>query len=466
MVSIRFRLVLVVLCLGLVQQAARAEESVAVKWNAAALKAVRQTRMAPPMVARALAVTHTCMYAAWAAYDPVAAAPRLGHALRRPAAERTPANQERAVSQAAYRALLGLFPSEAGRFDELMLGLGYDPGNDSFDPATPAGVGNLAAAAVLAYRAYDGADGSDYDYQPTNTPDEVRDPNRWQPLRLPNGQVQKFLAPHWGRVTPFALTSASQFRPETAPAFYEHRAFGWPYRRQALELLTLSARLSDREKMISEYWSDGPATETPPGHWCLHAQFVSRRDGHALEEDVKLFFALANAMLDASIAVWECKRTYDYVRPITAIRYLFKGQRVLAWAGPGRGAHYVFGEDWHPYQPAHFPTPPFGEFVSGHSTFSAAGAEVLRLFTGGDHFGGEVTLLAGSSRIEPGLTPASPVRLSWATFTEAADEAGMSRRYGGIHFADGDLQGRAMGRRVGAEVWRKAQSYFDGSAWE
>jgi hypothetical protein len=462
----RLRFCLGLLCLGLVQQAARAQQNVAVRWNDAALEAVRQTRLAPPMVARALAITHTCMYAAWAAYDPVATAPRLGYALRRPAAEQTPANKERAINYAAYRALVVLFPSEAARFDELMRELGHDPADDSLDPGTPAGVGNVAAATILAYRRYDGADGSDYHYQPANTPDEVRDPNRWQPLRLPDGRVQQFLAPHWGRVTPFALASAAQFRPGRPPAFYEHRAFGWPYRRQALELLQLSATLTDREKVIAEYWSDGPATETPPGHWCLHARWISRRDGHALDQDVKLFFALSNALLDASIAVWDCKRQYDYVRPVTAIRHLFKGQRVAAWAGPGLGTRYIFGEDWHPYQQTSFVTPPFGEYVSGHSAFSAASAEILKAFTGSDQFGAEVTLAAGSSRIEPGLVPAAPVTLRWAMFTEAADEAGMSRRYGGIHFEDRDLQGRILGRRVGAEVWRKAQHYFEGSAWE
>ncbi len=248
------------------------------------------------------------------------------------------------------------------------------------DVATPAGVGNVAAAAVIAYRHHDGANQlgdlhpgaySDYtNYRPVNGPDFVEDTNRWQPLRLPNGQVQQFLAPHWGRVTPFAMSSASQFPVEKAPAFSHHRAFGWPYLRQALEVLHVSANLGDREKMISEYWADGPATETPPGHWCLLAQFVSRRDGHGLDDDVKMFFALTNGLLDSSIAVWECKRVYDYVRPVTAIRSLFKGQRVWAWGGPYQGTQYIFGEDWHPYQAASFITPPFAEFVSGHIAFS------------------------------------------------------------------------------------------------
>ena len=122
------------------------------------------------------------------------------------------------------------------------------------------------------------------------------------------------------------------------------------------------------------------------------------------------------------------------------------------------------GSQWLPYQPATFPTPPFPEYVSGHSTYSAAAARILELWTGSDQFGDSVTLAAGSSQIEPGITPAKPVTLKWETFTEAANEAGMSRRYGGIHFARADLAGRKLGRLVADNAWAKAQNYFDGTA--
>jgi len=137
---------------------------------------------------------------------------------------------------------------------------------------------------------------------------------------------------------------------------------------------------------------------------------------------------------------------------------------VVAWAGPHRGTRLISGEDWFPYQPTTFPTPPFPEYSSGHSTFSAAGAEILRLFTNSDRFGSSVTLPAGSSRTEPGTTPARDLTLSWATFSQAADQAGISRRFGGIHFEQGDLDGRSAGRMVARMAWDKAQSYFDGAA--
>lgn len=117
---------------------------------------------------------------------------------------------------------------------------------------------------------------------------------------------------------------------------------------------------------------------------------------------------------------------------------------------------------WKPSQPTSFVTPAFPEFISGHSTFSAASAEAPRSFTGSDVFSHSVTV--NFSRVEPGLVPAQPVPLQWATFTEAANEAGLSRRYGGIHFAQGDLVGRALGRQVGARTWEKAQHFFVGTA--
>lgn len=438
-----------------------------VAWNTLALQAIRDTKPGPPMAARALAVVHTCIYDAWAAYDAAAVGTRLDGALRRPAAERTPANKDRAISYAAYRALVDLFPARRALFDAQMASLGYDPADTATD-ATPSGVGNAAAGAVLRFRHGDGANqlGGYADttgYRPVNTPDSIVDPSRWQPLRVPDGlggtTVQQYVGPHWGLVTPFALRNGAEFRP-AGPATYPPAG----YTRQARAILGYSAGLTDERKVIAEYWADGPHSETPPGHWNLIAQFVSRRDGHGRDADVALFFALTNALLDAGIACWDCKRAYDSVRPITAIRYLDAGRPVLAWGGPYRGTRAIDGGDWLPYQPATVVTPPFPEFCSGHSTFSRAPAEILWRFTGGDAYGGAYTALAGSSRVEPAATPAAPVTLAWATFSAAADQAGLSRRYGGIHFVDGDLAGRELGKAVARRAWAKAQGYLRGGA--
>ena len=269
---------------------------------------------------------------------------------------------------------------------------------------------------------------------------------------------QSCLGAHWPRVIPFALASADQFRPPPPILFPDGR-----YRQQAEELIRQSASLGDREKVIAEYWADGPMTVLPPGHFNLFAQYVSLRDGHTLDQDVQLLFVLTNAVFDAGIAAWDAKIHYDYVRPITAIHYLKSGQKIRAWAGPGLGTRVIDGEAWRPYQPEWFPTPPFSEYVSGHSTFSAAAAEILQRFTGGDVFGASVTIAQGDLGVESGV-PSKPVTLTWQTFSAAADEAGLSRRYGGIHFEDGDLEGRKLGRAVGALAWEMALGYIRGRA--
>jgi len=467
-VSCRFALIpTFILC----SPAPLAADSIVLRWNQVTLQAIRNTRAAPTIAARALAVVHTCAYDAWAAYDSVAVGTRLGDGLRRPPVEHTQANTEQAISFAFNRCLVDLFPTQAALFHSLMIGLGYDPSDGSMNTNSPSGIGNVTATAVLTIRHIDGSNQlgdlspgaySDYTgYTPVNGPDTVLDPNRWQPVRIFNGTefiVPKFVTPHWGKVVPFAYAASSNTRPMPPPS-YPHGL----YHAQANQLLHFSATLTDRQKMISEFWSDGPGSETPPGHWNLLAQVVARRDGHSLDQDVRMFFALNNALMDASIAVWECKRSYDYVRPITAIRFLNKGKPVRAWGGPYQGTKLIDGGDWIPYQPATFITPPFAEYVSGHSTFSASSATIFQLFTGSDSFHASVTLPAGSSRIEAGSTPAAPVTLSWLTFSEAAEEAGLSRRYGGIHFEDGDLHGRVLGKAIGVRVWDKALTYFNGT---
>jgi hypothetical protein len=469
-------------------------DSIVLQWNAAALQGVRDSKIGPPMVARALAIVHTCAYDAWAAYDRRAVGTQLGGALRRPPREHTLGNISMAISFAAYRAAVDLFPgSKATVFDPLMSKLGYNASDYVTDVTTPSGVGNVAAAAVLAFRHRDkanqlgdepggsGAPYADYTgYASPNGPMDLRasfdrslvvDPNAWQPLRYVDSTgalvTQPFVGSQWSHVTPFALTSAAQLRSPTGPA-----KFGADrYASQAQALLELSAGLTDEQKMIAEYWADGPHSELPPGHWDLFGQFVSRRDHHGankhgVEADVKLFFALTNAIFDASICCWDNKRAFASVRPITALRYLFAGQQVRAWGGPYSGTQLIRGEEWFPYQARTFPTPPFPEYSSGHSTFSAAGAEILRLYTGSDSFGDSVTFPAGSSKFEPGAVPATAVTLRWATFREAADQAGLSRRYGGIHFEQGDLDARAAGCLVAQQAWAKAQTYFNGTTQE
>jgi hypothetical protein len=172
--------------------------------------------------------------------------------------------------------------------------------------------------------------------------------------------------------------------------------------------------------MIAEYWLDGPNSEQPPGHWTLFAQFISARDHHGLDDDVKMFFVLSNTIFDAGFAAWDMKGAYDSVRPVSAIPLLFQGKKIRAWGGPGKGTVEMDGSHWIPYQPAAFPTPPFPDYVSGHSTYSAAAASILANWSGSDRFGYSATFAARSSKIEPRVTPSHEVVLCWQTFTRNA----------------------------------------------
>lgn len=458
-------------------------ENIVLQWNDATLQAVRDTRMAPPIVARALAVVNTCAFDAWAAYDSKAIGTRHGRKLK--AINRSSAAKREAIAYASYRAASDLFPGTAQQtyFKTLLREQGYDPANDTTDIKKPAGIGNIACASVLAFRHSDASNqrgdmnsGTPYSdwtgYQPVNTPDTIVDPNRWQPLRVPNGQggytEQKFLTPHWGHVSTFAVRdwNAQVIEPVRRQILNRTGRVGPAnvddpmYKEQAAAIVAASAVLTDHQKVTAEYWADGPASVTPPGHWMEIAQAVSARDGHTLDQDMKLMFLLANTLLDTSVTVWGAKVMFDSVRPVTAVRYLYENQTIDCWAGPGLGTQAMLGQYWQPYQALNFVTPPFGEYPSGHSAFSSSAAEVLKRFTGSDVFGWKVDHSKGSSFVEPGLVPGYPMSTSWATFTDAADDAGVSRRFGGIHFTDGDLDSRAFGRRVAMYTWRKARYHF------
>jgi hypothetical protein len=435
------------------------ELSLAGQWNEQVLLVVTQEKPGPPIAARFMALVHTAMYDAWTAYDDKAVPVYGSKAVP---LDNDEAAKRIAISYAASEAIISVYPQRQAQVYSFMSLHGLTPGSNS----NPSQIGRAAARRVIeAFR----QDGSNQDqnyadptgYRPVNTVDKMIDPNHWQPYPfvMPDGStvVRDFIAPHWGRVKPFAIQDVPAERPP-APAFYPSQK----YTTQAEEIISLTANLTEKQKVIAEYWADGPSSVLPPGHWALFGQQISRRDRHTVDEDVKLFFLIGNAMHDAAICCWDAKRYYDYIRPMSAIRYLKKGQMIPGWLGPGKGFGMVKGEEWIPYQPANFITPPFAEYTSGHSTFSAAGAEILKRFTGSDSFGGKVVVPAGGLRVEPGVAPAQEVTLSWPTFSAAADEAGMSRRLGGIHFEDGDLYGRKGGRRIGSLVWDKAQSLFSG----
>ena len=276
---------------------------------------------------------------------------------------------------------------------------------------------------------------------------------------------------------------------------------------------------ADYGRVVAEYWADGPRSETPPGHWNVLANEVSDAlpapltsaagaELTRLEWDLRLYLALNGAMHDAAIAAWGAKRSYDSARPISLIRHRAAlGQStdpdadafhpdglplvdglielvttdsaerhgdlapgtiaLLAWAGhptlhdSADDVRWIDGRTWVPYQLDTFVTPSFPGYVSGHSTFSRAGAVVLEGLTGSAFFPdglGTFTAPAGSLRFDDG--PTTDVTLQSGTYADAADEAGRSRLYGGIHIAADDHEGRRIGQRVGEDALALARSHF------
>jgi PAP2 superfamily len=444
----------------------------------------------PTIISRTLAVALTAMYDAWAAYDDKAVGSRLGAALRRAPAERTQANKEKAIAYATYRALVDVYPEDKAWIDEQMRKRGYDPNDASMDIATPQGVGNRAAKAVCDYRHRDGANQfgdevgsngvpySDYTfYAPVNTPAKLVDPDRWQPIPFVNPKggfvTPGFLTPHWYRVKPFALDRSDQFRPPAPPKVDSEQL-----RKETEENLRLNATLTPEQKAIVEFMRDGPRSTGQSGHWLKFAQMVSRRDRHTLDQDVKLFFTIGNIAMDAFIAAWEAKRYYDSSRPWTLVRHYYAGKKVEGWGGPGKGVVELPAEEWHPYSPLTFVTPPFPGYVSGHSTVSAACAKALELFTGSDYFGeverrkaGELTeadIDCATMMGRNGKAYDKPVKcdveLPLPTFTATAEMAGISRVMGGYHIQADNVEGLALGRKVAQFSWPKIQAYFNGTA--
>ncbi|MGJ8652300.1 MAG: LamG-like jellyroll fold domain-containing protein [Opitutaceae bacterium] len=389
--------------------------------------------------------------------------------------------------------------------------------------------------------------------------------------------VQSFIGAHWGDVIPFALSRESEtdvyLDPGSPPLLGEPTSdaefkagnvdvirFSSYLDPDAAEMIDISpgsignntlgfndgtgypinpatglaygsniVNRADFGRVLAEYWADGPNSETPPGHWndianqvVDHPEFERKFEGAGdelppLEWDVKMYFLLNAAVHDSAVAAWDCKREYDYIRPISSIRYMgglgqstdntrfsyhpdglplapglieeittgsaASGQRhedlsehigeiaIYAWGGEPldsesqyTGAEWILAIEWLPYQRDTFVTPAFAGYVSGHSTFSRAAAEILTRMTGSMYFpDGMGTHLAPIDSLEFEAGPSTPIELQWATYYDAADQAGISRLYGGIHVPADDGPGRIIGSTCGINAWELGVQYFDGS---
>ena len=304
------------------------------------------------------------------------------------------------------------------------------------------------------------------------------------------------------------------------PGYALNPATGQPYEPQYV-------LRGDYARVLAEFWADGPDSETPPGHWFTilnhvsdHPQLRRRLGGvgpelDPLDWDVQAYFALGGAVHDAAISAWGIKGWYDYVRPISAIRWMAgRGQctdpslpryakdglplipgyielvmpgdslagsadehvhklKLYTWRGPDyiddpatdhAGVGWILAENWWPYQRPTFITPPFAGFISGHSTYSRAAAEVLTRLTGDPFFpGGMSNFVARKNEFlvfEEG--PSEDIILQWATYRDASDQTSLSRIWGGIHPPADDIPGRLIGEKIGIAAYELAEAHFRG----
>ena len=335
-------------------------------------------------------------------------------------------------------------------------------------------------------------------------------------------------------VSPSSIGNISNF-PETFDEyknFYNLEdggdpSFGWdvnpstglPYEEQLVPR-------GDYTRVLAEFWADGPDSETPPGHWFTILNYVSdhpnlikkfKGEGEVLEDlewDVKSYFILSGAMHDSAIAAWGIKGYYDYIRPMSSIRYMSdKGQssdttfsnyhphgiplvpgyieiieegdplegeylenigkiKLFTWRGHDfiinadydiAGVGWILAENWFPYQRPSFITPPFAGYVSGHSTFSRAAAEVLTLLTNDEYFpGGMGTFnVYKNDFLKFEVGPSIDFQLQWATYRDASDQTSLSRIWGGIHPPIDDIPGRIIGKKIGIDAFEFGENYFE-----
>jgi hypothetical protein len=447
----------------------RGEQNIAYKWGDIAMSCTandtEKFKPRPTITSRYLGLIWTAVFDAWSRYDSKAVPVYLTNVKRTPASQHTLKNKETAISYAAYRAMMEYFISDSLLLRKTMRDMGYDPDNKTLDPQTAIGIGNLAAKTVIENRYNDGSnqngtmpgsDGKPYSdytgYRPVNTADTLTQLERWQPKYFADGKGGKFapgcLTPQWGRVTPLMLDAPDQFRPPPPPAIGSPELV-----RDIKQVVDYQGNLTNEQKALVEFMRDGPKSVQQAGHWFIFAQYVSKRDNHTLDDDVKMYFLVEAAAMDAFITCWDAKMFYDFARPYSLLHDFYKAVIIKLWGGPEKGFIQADGREWRPYSPDSFLCPAFPAYVSGHSTVSGACAETLRLFTGSDYFGDEVKRVPGELT-EP-KTIGDTVTLKFPTFTEAANMAGLSRILGGYHIQADNIEGLILGRKVAAEVWKK-----------
>jgi len=403
-------------CLGLVilltLSARPAAADVVIDWNKVLLDAIRTGNVNPPRASRAMAMTHAAIF------DAVNTIDRTHQPYHVQLSVSPGGSREAAAAQAAHDVLVNLFPAQQVTFDTaLTASLSAIP--DGTPKVGGRAIGEQVAAQYITLRANDGS-GTVTPYTPGTLP------GQWIPTPPANAAA---LLPNWPTVTPWCMTSGSQFRHAVGPPALSSAQ----YAADLNEVKSLGAAGSTmrtaEQTNIALFWADGANTSTPPGHWNRIAQSVAAVQGNTLSENARMFALLNLAEADAAVVSWDNKYQTNFWRPITAIRLADQDGNAATDPDP----------NWTPL----IATPPFPTYTSGHSTFSAAAAEVLGLFYGTDNIS-FTTSAEGAAGIAD---------RSFTSFSQAALEAANSRIYGGIHYRFDSEHGLENGEALGQFVF-------------
>ncbi len=386
-----------------------AGSNVVLDWNRHFLDAIRRETTAPTLSTRNLAILNLSLH------DAVNAVEQTYQSYLGGGPAPAGCRAATVALAAGHEAAVRLYPSLRAEADALFAAaLETDP--DDAARAASLAHGLLVARAMLEARANDGAE-TEVPYIPSDRPGQWR---RTPPYFRPP------LTPHWRYVRPFALPEVEAYVPRPPPAL-ESPIYASDYNTvKALGALRSSIRTPEQSQ-VAVFWSDFSYTAMPPGHWVAMVVDLATDRGLALGPTARLLALLSAAEADAAIVCWEAKYRYNFWRPITAIR---------------RG-----GEDGNPLTEADagweslLEAPSFPDHVSGHSTFAGANSEVLTGF-----FGTEAVAFTAASDELPG------VKRSFTSFAQCADEIGMSRIHGGIHFPSANKEGQRAGRAIGRFV--------------
>lgn len=401
-----------VLAAALGGMSAGAHANAVTKWNNVLLDAVAGTGTPPPRSSRAMAMVQLAVFDAVNAMDG-----RWNAYLPAPIALDEPCSRKAAVAAAAHGVLSSLYPALQGSFDA-MLSRQLAGLNNTLARDNGLALGGACATAILDARLNDNST-TVVPYTPGVLP------GQWRPTLPANAPG---LLPNWPTVTPFTMTGGDQFRqggpPDLASAEYA-AAFN-----QVKEIGALnSATRTQEQTEIALLWAAGGGTVTPPGQWSQIAQQIIRNEGMSVTQSARVMGMVSAALADAAIVSWDMKYEYELWRPIAAIREADSDGNDATDADLS----------WLPL----IATPPFPEYTSGHSTFSRAAATILQLVTGADSHAFTVT--------------SGGVTRSYTSLDDAANEAGLSRIYGGIHFdfsnVDGQLSGQLLGEWIYANYF-------------